>query len=74
VTRAQLQGSPLPQVLKEDGAITSHADGEWISAEDVSGVVVCARVAATAALVLAPPDVTRAAAAVGHVASRRRRR
>jgi hypothetical protein len=33
---AQVQGSPLPQVLKEDGAITAHADGDWISAEDVS--------------------------------------
>jgi hypothetical protein len=32
----QLKGSPLPQVLKEDGAITAHADDDWISAEDVS--------------------------------------
>ena len=41
---AQLLGSPLPQVLQADGAITSHssshitahADGDWISAEDVT--------------------------------------
>jgi hypothetical protein len=33
---AQVQGSPLPQVLKQDGAITSQTDGDWVSAEDVS--------------------------------------
>ena len=30
------QGSPLQQVLQQDGALTSHADGDWMSAEDVS--------------------------------------
>jgi hypothetical protein len=31
----------LPQVLKEDGAILSQADGDWISAEDVRDFSVC---------------------------------
>ncbi len=31
----QVQGSPLQQLLKEDGAITSQTDSDWISAEDV---------------------------------------
>ena len=67
----QLKGSPLPQVLKEDGAMTmpAHSDGDWISAEDVrrrtlACVCVCAR-AAVAHTCPRPPTV-------GDVAARRR--
>jgi hypothetical protein len=44
--RVQLQGSPLPAVLKQDGAMTSQADGDWISAEDVSVTVAATAAAA----------------------------